>query len=151
MFTIERSETGETWESIATVDAGGNKVKQQSYEGIDANPLSEAYYRLRIDDLDGSSYYSNIISLERNNSDLKLNGLYPNPNKGLFTLDISSRKGTDVQIAVMNYLGVEVFSKTLIGGSDIQQMDVSQLSAGVYALFVRQGDLVDSQRIVITE
>jgi hypothetical protein len=63
-FTIERSSNAESWTAIAQVDAAGDSQDEQDYATIDPSPLSGlSYYRLAQTDLDGTTTWSNAVSV----------------------------------------------------------------------------------------
>ncbi len=79
-FMIQRSENGvDGFEAIGRVDASGNSTVLKSYEFIDANPISLAYYRLHIVDIDGSFEYSDVLVVERLKTEIDILEVFPVP------------------------------------------------------------------------
>src|SRR6185503_17969398 len=63
-FIIQRSVTGLEFEDIGEVAASGNSRSMKAYTFTDHDPYEgDNLYRLKIEDLDGSFKYSNIILL----------------------------------------------------------------------------------------
>ncbi len=67
-FTIEKSHNGTSFEIIGNIDGAGNSTTLKHYLLKDIKPdAGISYYRLKQTDFDGSSAYSDIIALQRNN------------------------------------------------------------------------------------
>jgi hypothetical protein len=64
-FDIEKSTDGQKFEKIATVKANNTP---SVYSAFDDQFLNGSYYRLKINDLDGSSKYSKVVFLEKGSS-----------------------------------------------------------------------------------
>ena len=78
-FIVERSQTGQHFESIAEKTSEGSPTTGNDYKVTDPKPIiGDNYYRLKIVDLDGSFNYSN-IRLIRVKSAESIITVYPNP------------------------------------------------------------------------
>jgi extracellular elastinolytic metalloproteinase len=77
-FTVERSGNGVTFSEIGKVFSAGSSTTMQSYQLLDANPLSGvSYYRLKQTDLNGSFTHSKIVAVSiLENMTVSI---YPNP------------------------------------------------------------------------
>jgi hypothetical protein len=64
--------------------------------------------------------------------------LYPNPNNGKFTLTLNAEGNQDVNLMIYNSTGAEVYSANgvKISGKTTKNIDLSNLSAGIYNLKV---------------
>jgi PKD repeat protein len=62
--------------------------------------------------------------------------IYPNPNNGLFTLDLSSKEHTKVAISIYNILGKIVYDERslIIPQSTAKTLDLRKLPQGIYYL-----------------
>ncbi len=92
-FEVERGLDAVNFLKIAAVDSkakGGNSQLPIDYFLADKNPLSNTnYYRLKQVDIDQSFNYTHIVSVS-NIKDKNIQFVvYPNPNHGEFTADIS--------------------------------------------------------------
>ncbi|MBK7667472.1 MAG: T9SS type A sorting domain-containing protein [Sphingobacteriaceae bacterium] len=96
-----------------------------------------SYYRLKQFDTDGSFHFSNIISInvikEKNVKFI----VYPNPNKGEFTADISGIENNhEVQISLRDEKGATVYdSKFFIQDDNSNKLNIvpeSKLPNGLY-------------------
>jgi hypothetical protein len=73
-----------------------------------------------------------------NNGDAIGITLYPNPNNGKFTLTLNTEGNLDVNLMIYNSTGAEVYSANgvKISGKTTKNIDLSNLSAGIYNLKV---------------
>jgi len=75
--------------------------------------------------------------------------VYPNPNRGQFTIDATEWTGNAV-IKLISATGAEVYNRTIDGGNSwVEQFDVSWLSNGVYSLTIQNEEKVYYQQILI--
>ncbi|WAC12818.1 T9SS type A sorting domain-containing protein [Dyadobacter pollutisoli] len=76
-FEIESSNDGTQWHCDGTVKANGESTALLQYMFIDSSPgEGNHYYRLKMNDLDGSFAYSRVRSIHLGKSGISL---YPNP------------------------------------------------------------------------
>ncbi|MDN3642982.1 zinc-dependent metalloprotease family protein [Lutimonas halocynthiae] len=77
--------------------------------------------------------------------------LFPNPTEGIFTVKFRSENLGDVDITVYDILGRMVSDHTYKSqqNSFEEQMDLSQVSKGMYILRVKRGNKISSQKIHI--
>ena len=79
--------------------------------------------------------HKNFVGIEeQTKSDFELS-IYPNPNSGIFTVNISSNSPSDLTISVINLFGKEVYNATnKIVENYTKEIKLSQLAAGIYYL-----------------
>lgn len=78
LFEIERSASAfSNFEKIGEILAKGQSVELKKYDFLDANPLPESFYRLKMLDTDGQFTISNVVLVKRN-SPVSLQ-IIPNP------------------------------------------------------------------------
>ncbi|CAN5600288.1 hypothetical protein BH10BAC2_BH10BAC2_32490 [soil metagenome] len=157
-FSIQRSFNGTDFTTIAKQNAAGSGIAQQynyTDENIVALHQARIFYRLQSADKDGSSVYSNIISLQINASISVSIIISPNPNSGNFTIQIHlSDKATSTTLALYNSLGEKVWQQDAgkLNGSVSKNISLeSKLTAGVYVLIIQHGDTRLMQKVVITK
>ncbi len=114
-FEIERSVDATSFEKINTVNSlatNGNSNRALAYHAIDNSPIANtSYYRLKQVDRDNSINHSNIISVNYIKAKNVKFVIYPNPNKGEFTADISGIENNhEVQISLSDEKGTVVFN-----------------------------------------
>ncbi len=90
-FNIERSENGNDWKTLFTLQAAVNSNLIKQYRYVDDLPLQELFYRLKMVDKDGTFAYSKILTVKRNNTEERL-VVYPNPAKG--NIRVQAKTGT---------------------------------------------------------
>ena len=76
--------------------------------------------------------------------------LYPNPNKGNFTVQFSSQSGNEIKILVHDLLGRKLFEKAYENtGAFNQNIQLQDLQAGLYLVSVYDGDAKQVKKLVI--
>jgi PKD repeat protein len=76
--------------------------------------------------------------------------IYPNPTKGQFVIEMSSRESVTYQMGIVNLLGVEVLQKTIeVNGAFAEVMDVSSMPDGVYYLYLRNDEQSIVRKLII--
>jgi hypothetical protein len=139
-FEIQRSEDGNTFNAIGTVNAAGNSDRVLNYQYDDrslaASPVY--YYRLKMVDLDGSAKYSSIISIK--NSVSRLATVYPNPAIDQITINVGDKSLLNTG-AVLTDLNGKVLQKISIT-QKITPVNVSNYTRGVYLLKFTDGSSI---------
>ena len=82
----------------------------------------------------------------------KLAGLsvYPNPNRGDFTIRFNSQTGNDVKILVHDIGGRQLLSKTVANSGLIEEpISLGNAQAGVYLVNIQDGDTSVTKKIII--
>ncbi|MEM6344464.1 MAG: SdrD B-like domain-containing protein [Bacteroidota bacterium] len=152
-YYVLRSEDGINYENIGRLVARGPSKGMQEYEYHDQDfsqlQSGSAIYRLRWENVQGQSSYSDIRSLVQENDGLRLE-LSQNGNR---PLDLRYRTDNSGKAAleVINLAGQTVFQKSLITGPDWRQLKISNhdWSPGIY--YIQWDDQVQSRlkKIVI--
>ena len=77
--------------------------------------------------------------------------VFPNPNDGIFTLELKTLRHEKLDVSLMSSSGETVYTHNgiEISGSAREKIDVSRLSAGTYLLEVSNGTGKMHQKIVI--
>jgi hypothetical protein len=135
-YGVERSVDGRAFTAIGSV-AAKNASGSNSYELVDANPLSGViYYRLKMTDKDGSFRYSKVVIV---NSRLRgIVSLYPNPATNLLTVTHGKANiNATVQVTAVN--GRRMITQTLMPGALQTAVGVANLAAGTYTLVIING------------
>lgn len=115
-FEVERSANASSFEKILSVSSkaqNGNSNSILYYNTIDNTPITNiSYYRLKQVDKDNSFSFSGIISVNYIKAKNVKFVIYPNPNKGEFTADISGIENNhEVHISLKDQKG-EIVYKT---------------------------------------
>lgn len=103
-FSVEKSIDGEYWMSIGRVDGSGNSSAENNYALTDYETIDVvSYYRVKQVDFDGQFDYSKIVAYVPGSSKSLSEGLYPNPNEGLFYIDL--REDEIISLSIINSKG----------------------------------------------
>jgi hypothetical protein len=84
----------------------------------------------------------NVISNEFN--------IYPNPNNGVFTVELNNIKADDYRISITNILGQEVYiSNKEVSTLISEKIDLSKLSKGIYMLEISNSESTITEKIIV--
>lgn len=145
-FEVERSQNGQTWETLDFVKGNGTTTNYNTYNYTDNTPLNgTSYYRLKQIDTNGTFEYSNVRSVTRSvSAEMQLNA-YPNPTTG--TLNLNTTEGANT-ITLMDSFGKTLKAWTINAEKNNQQISIEDFPAGIYMLSVQYNDSVQTQKIV---
>jgi hypothetical protein len=121
-FDVERSTNGRIFERIGQVKAKGS---QSTYQFKDERLLNGVvYYRLKINDFDGKTTFSKIVSISPN---LKSKAkIYPSVSEGILTLENVK------SVEIINTIGQTVLSET--NTLYQQSFSIHHLAKGMYVI-----------------
>ncbi len=141
-FAIMRSPDGQNWSQIGFIEGAGNSNTLKEYSFIDNNPLKSNYYQLNQIDYDGKSHLSKIVycALDKEQTF----EVYPNPTHDILYLAESDN---------INYRHFEIYNSLGLCvkkiESQLNQIDVSELSKGIYLLIkYNDGGQLESVRFI---
>lgn len=154
-FTVERSSDGSTFETIGKVDGAGNSQSLLKYSLLDSDPMhGVSYYRLKQTDFNGASEtflpvaVKYIIPVEK----LVIEKVWPNPFTSTFTVNFSMNTASDVEIALTNLHGAQVFADnipTQEGDNTYFYYPNDDLIPGIYFLNIMQdGEILASKKLI---
>lgn len=138
-FEIQRSGDASAFKKIAALNSkapGGQSAVKLSYEIIDNDVLHGlSYYRLKQVDKDFSFSYSKVIAVNIITEKVKFI-IYPNPNSGEFTADISGLENNhEIKVVLRSLNGVLLFESSFFTKdqhTNIQIIPENKLHSGVY-------------------
>jgi hypothetical protein len=107
--TIEKSFDGREFQVIGTV-AGSHQAGLKTYTYTDLQTDRNAYYRIRIVDMNNKVLYSPLKHVQRSQSDLSDIQLLANPVKTTLTMKVVSNANTSATLTVYSLNGVKMFS-----------------------------------------
>ncbi|MFW6019117.1 MAG: T9SS type A sorting domain-containing protein, partial [Bacteroidales bacterium] len=81
------------------------------------------------------------------NDDMQIS-VYPNPNAGIFTLEINGPK-EDFNLEIMNVKGQLIQSEQINANEFSKQYDFSNLSGGIYYIRLINEDMTKTQKLII--
>ena len=76
----------------------------------------------------------------------------PNPNNGIFTLQVQSVNDQPINLKILNYMGVEVISKVNLPASGFTYyVERKDLASGVYVIKIEQGNHLFTHKVLIAK
>lgn len=142
-FIVERSSNGIDFTEAGRVNASNNSVVDQHYSFNDAVTAEQKlYYRLKQTDRDGSYNYSKIVSVQTEGQATAR--IHPNPVQQSFRVQLPDNTQNAV-LAIYSAAGILMHKQTI---NNMQQVNVQQLSAGVYYLNIQQSNKRFSVKMV---
>jgi len=77
--------------------------------------------------------------------------IYPNPSQGSFTLSVNGLNGDDYTMRIFNIIGQIVYGEAInhLSGNITQQIDISNLPAGLYTIELNIGEQVFHEKIIV--
>jgi hypothetical protein len=141
-YEIERSTDAVNYSKIGLIRNTANSSRTNSYTYTDnvANILSNRlYYRIKQYDHDNTFYYSNTISIIRNNKN-KAIGIYPNPVGETLFISIPSTENDAGTVSIINAVGACQVQKQIQLNKGTNSFSIDRLnclSSGVYHLLIK--------------
>ena len=147
-FVVERSADNRKWTDGPAV-AATNQMTGARYQALDqGEPMAMRYYRLRMEDRDGTRTWSDVRTVSTSTSGaVTMLPAWPNPARNSVTMAFSAAVAGEAQL--VNQLGQVVWRGSFTNGR--AEADVRTLTSGVYELVARFGAGERAhQRVVIT-
>ncbi|MEP7230901.1 MAG: FG-GAP-like repeat-containing protein [Ginsengibacter sp.] len=143
-YEIERSQNGQQFIKLGSVQAKGNSSTLIRYSFFDADPLNGvSFYRIKI--IEASQItYSRVLKVNTNNSLVHTITISPNPVIGnIVSIQVNLPKG-NYFISLTNKLGQQVITKMMQheGGAATESIEFSNaVTPGIYQLRVSGGGI----------
>ncbi|MFP5040676.1 T9SS type A sorting domain-containing protein [Parasediminibacterium sp. JCM 36343] len=133
-YTVEKSTDGRTYTNIGTESAKNTATASYSY--VDNSINGTTYYRIKATSIDGSTAYSNAVTLTPYALHLTPYTLYPNPLIGkVLNVKLENVAAGKYTVSIYNSLGQKVHSETVshAGGNATHGLSITEkLANGVY-------------------
>lgn len=131
-YELQKSKNGQDFTKLTWQEAG---KPTYHYQDSDVQANTMYYYRLKMQNQDGTFEYSPVRSAQiKKNTHFQL---YPNPTTGNMTLKMQERSTETGQLYIYNNLGQVVWQQSISRETNQVDLDVVSLSAGVYFLHVQ--------------
>jgi len=76
--------------------------------------------------------------------------IYPNPNKGSFTVQFDSKSGNEIKVGVNDISGRQIFNRSYQNtGLFSENLKLDNLQSGIYLVTVQDGDRREVKKIVV--
>jgi hypothetical protein len=135
-FTVERSKDAAHFDDLLKIPGAGNSNQTLYYSALDKNPLQGiSYYRLRQTDFDGTSTWSDVVSVFIGGDENVI--IFPNPAHDLVGIIFSGNSSEgNKTIEVTDALGKTIMSesKKVSGKDRMEILNTSNFSKGVYLM-----------------
>lgn len=152
-FIVEKSLDGVSYSGIAKVSAMGNSIAENKYVSVDNNINVRAeniLYRIREVGQDGTSTYSNVVTVKLNNDASRLISVYPNPAVTDIALNFKNAAGSYVvNILDNNGRTISQQAVTISGPTGKVSLSKKGLAPGVYFVSVINKTSGDVQTIMV--
>lgn len=112
---------------------------------------SVAYYRLKIVSANGQVSYSNVLAFRLNETKQQFK-MYPSVINDNATVNLNAAKAEQTTVQVVDLSGRTVFSKNISlqqGDNNIAINGLSNLHNGTYVAWIKAGDAIYSQKLMI--
>lgn len=144
-FTLQGSEDASNWNDLLYVDGAGTTSLQQNYSAeYDNRTTKYAYYRLKQTDIDGSSSYSKIVSVQNVAEESIV--AFPNPMNGDI-LNVQWKSDSSVELTVSDINGRLILNLNDLN-SQQEVLNVSDWNSGVYFVSIVSDVQVETVRLI---
>ncbi len=137
-FEVERSNDNSGFISLGKIAAAGNSSARIDYSFTDAFPQRGInYYRLKMSELDQHNKYSSVIAVKKEENNIVINNIYPNPFINEIQENIHLDKEQSIRLNLLNYQGKLVTwkeQKGKAGTNTILFSNLENLCKGIYLL-----------------
>jgi hypothetical protein len=133
-FELEWATDGLQYNKVTTLIAAGNSTANRQYTYLHTQPIDgNNYYRLKMQDMDGSFTYSPVVKVMITVQTLSVN-LFPNPVADLLQINIRAVKNETIVLNLHGADGKIIKSKqiSLVKGNNRFTWDCQSVQAGSY-------------------
>jgi subtilisin-like proprotein convertase family protein len=159
-ITATFDDSGSTLVCATNPAISGTVRPLQALSGLNGQPINGSWFLKVVDPYneDGgaiNSWSLNVCSLRQavmSVADTSLSNfvLYPNPNKGNFTVQFNSSSSNEIAISVHDMRGRTILNNKYSNtGLFSQNVQLNQVQSGVYLVTVQDGDKKVVKRIII--
>jgi len=152
-FSIERSSDGLSFLPVGRQPALPDSTHYRYTDPLPSSSGAVLYYRIRLEDINGTTNYSDIVVLRSpGSSGLFRTNLAPNPARVSTTLAISSPHSGSARISLFNATGTLIysFSTAITEGTNAVRLPLpAQLPTGVYIVRTTTGSESSISRLIV--
>ncbi|OFY89868.1 MAG: hypothetical protein A3K10_15330 [Bacteroidetes bacterium RIFCSPLOWO2_12_FULL_31_6] len=152
-FVVERSKNGKNFKTIIQVEGSKKENSLIEYYEIDNNPLHQkAYYRIRQIDVNGKSYYSEMVVAMNVNYVNPLLSLFSNSQKNPKYSRLKNYNENNILVVLLDNNGNEYISKINLV-SENKRLVVTysnvNLPTGDYLISATSDDAIYGKKIMV--
>ncbi len=143
LFEVQRSSTGNDFESIGTVRGfgAGTSTEKRHYTFVDEDMCNDIrYYRLKQIDIDQQFAFSETVAINcKRKSGIDV---YPNPAKSTITTQFYQSVNSRITISIIDVAGRVVRMETADGlrGINVVNIDLEDVASGAYHLTITSSE-----------
>jgi Secretion system C-terminal sorting domain/Lamin Tail Domain len=153
-FEIERADRplSDRFEKITSLAAAGESSSELNYDFLDREAPTNAYYRLKMVDLDGNFKFSNIISLKNKETALVIKDIFPNPTTDMATIRFNAATESTHDLSIFDVSGRRVWAESFDAqkGEQLREVSLGGLPNGFYLLEISNGIEKTFQKLMKT-
>jgi hypothetical protein len=149
LFEVHASVDGKNFNKVGEVNAKGNSISIVNYTFTHFDALAnnnKVYYKLKSVDVDGTFEWSNTIIVATKKDNNASIDVYPNPFNNDVTVSLIDN--TPATIEVVTLEGVNVYNTSTNSNSSFANINLTQLTAGVYFIKVTQNGTTTVQKLI---
>lgn len=158
-YSVERSENGETFESIGEMEGAGTSTSIRNYRFTDRSPIQgRSYYRLKQVDFNGNYSYSQIEGVLIVAKDEYRLNLRPNPvaKNEILTIEYSLPSNLNytnhATISILDLRGIVMLREKVQQNGQALTVEVADFSDGVYLVVLEASDgRKTTKRLIISK
>ncbi|MGP8214542.1 MAG: beta strand repeat-containing protein [Bacteroidia bacterium] len=147
-FTIDRTQDGINFTTIAVVKGAGTSSASHTYSAIDESPLPGiSYYRISQTDLDGNTEQFNTIVFESCENSESVNAYCINDNT--IDMQVNSNSPGIYTLTLINMFGQVISTQNINVSAGLKDYKINaQVARGVYILQITGGEGVYNKKLV---
>ncbi len=146
-FEIEFSENAIDWKMIGMVESAGSSNIPREYNFVSRNVAEDAFYRLKMVDLDGAYKLSNIVALRNCGGGEIDMRFFPNPVNDYIVVEVSEELIGGVLI-ICNSLNVTLVEEVILSKNQI--INLENLDSGFYFVSLLKIDKpIISEKLIV--
>lgn len=139
-YEIWKSNNGEEWNLIGAVPSALKPYSVNSYSIQDFTPSNINHYKLKVIEEGETSDWNMIVSAYLQSENTVSSFIYPNPNQGEFTLSVNEPSTYEI---------FDILGKKQASGSVNNQIQIQNLSSGVYTVKVIAANKIEYIKVVV--
>lgn len=147
-FIVEKSTTGEDFESIGEVEGKGNSEEENSYRFMDLDARKGVtFYRIKQVDFSGDFSYSKTVIVNKStDNDFMVSSINNPLNSEQVELTIDFIKDLELTYSIKDMKGDILQEDMMVAVAGLQNVnfDLSSYPNGSYKLFLQAGDEVET-------
>jgi hypothetical protein len=156
-FRVQRRASEGEWEQVGRVDGSGTTTTNQSYRFVDEDlpyAADRLTYRLKQVDTEGTTAFSDPVTIGRAVQEVELLRTFPNPARSHATVRFAVPEGPaaeDVTLRLYDVLGREVRTAATQAeaGRHEVQVPTHDLASGVYFLRLQAAEHIRTQKLTV--